>query len=159
MHTLKFICRLYGQSGTISVLLCKPLLPVQGTTAMFQEMKWKREYLNNKTLAAEILLENHNEICVISSFFVCLPIIYVDLLVMGYRMLFITREPAVIGQTWGCWFCSLFSIMLMEKLKWRKEAVEFAGIAGTQEYQLPPGEGPTAKGQTGTPGVQLLSLS
>lgn len=68
---------------------------------MFQEMKWKREYLNNKTLAAEILLENRNEICVISSFFVCLPTIYVDLLVMGYRMLFIIREPEVIGQTWG----------------------------------------------------------
>lgn len=158
MHTLKFICRLYDWSGTTSIL-CKPLLPVQGTTAMFQEMKWKREYLNNKTLAAEFLLENHNEICVINSFFVCLPIIHVDLLIMGYGMLFIIREPAVIGQTWGCWFSSLFSIMLMEKLKWRKEAVEFAGIAGTQEYQLPPGEDPTAKGQTGTPGVQLLSLS
>lgn len=44
-------------------------------------------------------------------------------------MLFITREAVVISQPWGCWFSSLFSIMLIEKLMCRNEAVDFAGIA------------------------------
>lgn len=53
-------------------------------------------------------------------------------------MLFIIQEAVVISQPWGCWFSSLFSIMLMEKLMCRNEAVDFAGIARTQECQAPP---------------------